>query len=147
MGAWLRSLPDRLDAWTSSNAAPSLSPPPLSSQTFICNKLKSYLSWLGHDTKHINVGSYRRLQKPAGQLQSADLFDSNNPVRGGWQGPGGEQGPAAVVWNAVFLRRLRPSDRSGAVGVFLPCQPSCLHSFLVTLPLPMCYTVLLHWMP
>ena len=61
-----------------------------SSQTFICNKLKSYLSWLGHDTKHINVGSYRRLQKPAGQLQSADLFDSNNPVRGGWpRGAGG----------------------------------------------------------
>jgi hypothetical protein len=53
---------------------------PPSLQTFICNKLKCYLNWLGHETKHINVGSYRRQQKPQGQMQSATFFDSNNPV-------------------------------------------------------------------
>ncbi|GAX77020.1 hypothetical protein CEUSTIGMA_g4467.t1 [Chlamydomonas eustigma] len=47
-------------------------------KTFLCNKLKCYLNWLGHSTKHINVGSYRRMQKPEGQLQSADFFDSHN---------------------------------------------------------------------
>ncbi|KAG1672615.1 hypothetical protein FOA52_002095 [Chlamydomonas sp. UWO 241] len=48
-------------------------------KTFLCNKLKRYLNWLGHDTLHINVGSYRRKQKPEGETQSADFFDARNP--------------------------------------------------------------------
>jgi len=29
-------------------------------KTFLCNKIKSYLTWLGHPTRHFNVGMYRR---------------------------------------------------------------------------------------
>eukprot|EP00955_Chlamydomonas_euryale_P062371 358364-Chlamydomonas_euryale.AAC.7 len=47
-------------------------------QTFLCNKLKRYLNWLGHCTKHINVGSYRRLQKADGETQNAEFFDPHN---------------------------------------------------------------------
>jgi len=47
-------------------------------KTFLCNKLKRYLNWLGHCTKHINVGSYRRLQKADGETQNAEFFDPHN---------------------------------------------------------------------
>lgn len=35
-----------------------------------------YLRWLGHDTKHFNVGKYRRLVH--GSNQSADFFRADN---------------------------------------------------------------------
>uniref|UniRef100_A0A7R9VHD7 6-phosphofructo-2-kinase domain-containing protein n=1 Tax=Chlamydomonas euryale TaxID=1486919 RepID=A0A7R9VHD7_9CHLO len=47
-------------------------------KTFLCNKLRCYLNWLGHNTKHINVGSYRRAQKAEGEVQGADFFDHRN---------------------------------------------------------------------
>ena len=33
---------------------------------------------LGHDTKHFNVGQYRRTQKGADDVQDAAFFDHNN---------------------------------------------------------------------
>lgn len=47
-------------------------------KTFLCNKLKCYLNWLGHNTKHINVGQFRRKQKDEKEVQAADFFDNNN---------------------------------------------------------------------
>lgn len=47
-------------------------------KTFLCNKLKCYLNWLGHQTRHINVGQYRRLQKKEEEVQDASFFDNNN---------------------------------------------------------------------
>lgn len=35
---------------------------------------------LGHDTKHFNVGQYRRVQKTASEIQDASFFDPNNEV-------------------------------------------------------------------
>ncbi|KXZ51897.1 hypothetical protein GPECTOR_11g330 [Gonium pectorale] len=49
-------------------------------KTFLCNKLKRYLNWLGHHTRHFNVGSYRRLQKGDHEVQNADFFDAHNPA-------------------------------------------------------------------
>ena len=37
---------------------------------------------LGHDTKHFNVGAYRRTQKGAEEVQDAAFFDHNNEARG-----------------------------------------------------------------
>ena len=49
-------------------------------KTFLCNKLKCYLNWLGHNTKHINVGQFRRKQKDDQEpMQSAGFFDNANP--------------------------------------------------------------------
>ncbi len=36
---------------------------------------------LGHDTRHFNVGQYRRKQKGESDVQDAAFFDHNNPVR------------------------------------------------------------------
>ncbi|GIL67684.1 hypothetical protein Vafri_21012 [Volvox africanus] len=47
-------------------------------KTFLCNKLCCYLNWLGHATRHFNVGSYRRRQKLADELQDAEFFDHTN---------------------------------------------------------------------
>ncbi|GLC46274.1 hypothetical protein PLESTB_000596000 [Pleodorina starrii] len=49
-------------------------------KTFLCNKIKCYLNWLGHHTRHFNVGSYRRLQKGDHEVQNADFFDAHNPA-------------------------------------------------------------------
>ncbi|KAL3144542.1 hypothetical protein ABBQ32_004273 [Trebouxia sp. C0010 RCD-2024] len=46
-------------------------------KTFLCNKLMCYLNWLGHTTRHFNVGQYRRKQK-GDDLQDAAFFDHNN---------------------------------------------------------------------
>ena len=50
---------------------------PARGKTFLCNKLMRYFNWLGHPTKHINVGYYRRL---ANGSQDAEFFDSRNPA-------------------------------------------------------------------
>lgn len=42
----------------------------------LCNLQTRYLRWLGHDTKHFNVGKYRRLVH--GANQSADFFRADN---------------------------------------------------------------------
>ncbi|XP_012471636.1 6-phosphofructo-2-kinase/fructose-2,6-bisphosphatase isoform X1 [Gossypium raimondii] len=50
---------------------------PARGKTFTAVKLTRYLRWLGHDTKHFNVGKYRRLKH--GTNQSADFFRADNP--------------------------------------------------------------------
>ncbi|XP_042512255.1 6-phosphofructo-2-kinase/fructose-2,6-bisphosphatase-like isoform X2 [Macadamia integrifolia] len=49
---------------------------PARGKTFTAAKLTRYLRWLGHDTKHFNVGKYRRLKH--GTNQSADFFRADN---------------------------------------------------------------------
>ncbi|KAG5238581.1 6-phosphofructo-2-kinase/fructose-2,6-bisphosphatase [Salix suchowensis] len=50
---------------------------PARGKTFTAAKLTRYLRWLGHHTKHFNVGKYRRLKH--GTNQSADFFRADNP--------------------------------------------------------------------
>ncbi|XP_068644209.1 6-phosphofructo-2-kinase/fructose-2,6-bisphosphatase-like [Aristolochia californica] len=50
---------------------------PARGKTFTAAKLTRYLRWLGHETKHFNVGKYRRLKH--GTNQSADFFRVDNP--------------------------------------------------------------------
>ncbi|WOL16298.1 6-phosphofructo-2-kinase/fructose-2,6-bisphosphatase-like isoform X2 [Canna indica] len=50
---------------------------PARGKTFTAAKLTRYLRWLGHETKHFNVGKYRRLK--LGTNQSADFFRGDNP--------------------------------------------------------------------
>lgn len=50
---------------------------PARGKTFTAAKLTRYLRWLGHDTKHFNVGKYRRLKH--GANQTADFFRADNP--------------------------------------------------------------------
>ncbi|XAR60753.1 6-phosphofructo-2-kinase [Bertholletia excelsa] len=50
---------------------------PARGKTFTAAKLTRYLRWLGHDTKHFNVGKYRRLKH--GANLAADFFRGDNP--------------------------------------------------------------------
>ncbi|KAL6003317.1 hypothetical protein ACLOJK_023540 [Asimina triloba] len=50
---------------------------PARGKTFTAAKLTRYLRWLGHETKHFNVGKYRRLKH--GANQNADFFRADNP--------------------------------------------------------------------
>ncbi|CAM8967330.1 unnamed protein product [Rhodiola kirilowii] len=50
---------------------------PARGKTFTAAKLTRYLRWLGHDTKHFNVGKYRRVK--LGANLSADFFRADNP--------------------------------------------------------------------
>ncbi|XP_078446915.1 fructose-2,6-bisphosphatase isoform X2 [Wolffia australiana] len=50
---------------------------PARGKTFTAAKLTRYLRWLGHETKHFNVGKYRRLKH--GVNQSPDFFRADNP--------------------------------------------------------------------
>ncbi|KAI3667764.1 hypothetical protein L6452_42833 [Arctium lappa] len=50
---------------------------PARGKTFTAAKLTRYLRWLGHDTKHFNVGKYRRLKHGANLC--ADFFRGDNP--------------------------------------------------------------------
>ena len=52
---------------------------PARGKTFLCNKIMCYFNWLGHPTRHFNVGNYRRLQARAGEVQDASFFDPGNP--------------------------------------------------------------------
>ncbi|XP_057820148.1 6-phosphofructo-2-kinase/fructose-2,6-bisphosphatase isoform X2 [Cryptomeria japonica] len=49
---------------------------PARGKTFTAAKLTRYLRWLGHETKHFNVGKYRRLK--LGLNQSAEFFRPDN---------------------------------------------------------------------
>ena len=44
----------------------------------MCNKLLCYLNWLGHETRHFNVGQFRRAQKGQQEVQDASFFDHRN---------------------------------------------------------------------
>ncbi|PIA32389.1 hypothetical protein AQUCO_04500175v1 [Aquilegia coerulea] len=50
---------------------------PARGKTFTSAKLTRYLRWLGHETKHFNVGKYRRLKH--GATLAADFFRADNP--------------------------------------------------------------------
>ncbi|KMZ63817.1 6-phosphofructo-2-kinase [Zostera marina] len=50
---------------------------PARGKTFTATKLTRYLRWLGHATKHFNIGKYRRLKH--GANQPADFFRADNP--------------------------------------------------------------------
>lgn len=52
---------------------------PARGKTFLCNKLMCYFNWLGHPTKHFNVGQYRRSQATNGEVQDSAFFDPSNP--------------------------------------------------------------------
>ncbi|XP_071721282.1 6-phosphofructo-2-kinase/fructose-2,6-bisphosphatase-like isoform X2 [Rutidosis leptorrhynchoides] len=49
---------------------------PARGKTFTAAKLTRYMRWLGHDTKHFNVGKYRRLKH--GANLNADFFRGDN---------------------------------------------------------------------
>ncbi|XP_078159910.1 6-phosphofructo-2-kinase/fructose-2,6-bisphosphatase-like isoform X1 [Carex rostrata] len=49
---------------------------PARGKTFTAAKLTRYLRWLGHETKHFNVGKYRRIKH--GANQAADFFRPDN---------------------------------------------------------------------
>jgi len=49
---------------------------PARGKTFTSRKLARYLRWLGHTTKHFNVGNYRR--EISGKEMDATFFDSQN---------------------------------------------------------------------
>ncbi|KAL5210568.1 hypothetical protein ABZP36_006191 [Zizania latifolia] len=49
---------------------------PARGKTFTAAKLTRYLRWLGHETKHFNVGKYRRLKH--GINQTAEFFRGDN---------------------------------------------------------------------
>ncbi|CAI7813707.1 unnamed protein product [Closterium sp. NIES-54] len=49
---------------------------PARGKTFTAAKLTRYLRWLGHETKHFNVGKYRRLK--LGASQTSDFFRADN---------------------------------------------------------------------
>ncbi|KAG0573467.1 hypothetical protein KC19_VG180900 [Ceratodon purpureus] len=80
---------------------------PARGKTFTAAKLTRYLRWLGHDTKHFNVGKYRRLQ--FGANQSADFFRGDN-----------QEGIDARNEVAVLAMEdmLAWMDEGGQVGVF-----------------------------
>lgn len=50
---------------------------PARGKTFLCNKIMCYFNWLGHPTRHFNVGNYRRDQAH-GEVQDASFFDPSN---------------------------------------------------------------------
>ncbi|GLI68462.1 hypothetical protein VaNZ11_012887 [Volvox africanus] len=79
-------------------------------KTFLCNKLCCYLNWLGHATRHFNVGSYRRRQKLADELQDAQFFDHANEA-------GQEARHRALSAALEDLRAWLRSD-AGQVAVF-----------------------------
>jgi 6-phosphofructo-2-kinase/fructose-2,6-biphosphatase 2 len=49
---------------------------PARGKTFIARKVARYLNWLGHQTRIINVGDYRRTE--LGVFLKSDCFDPNN---------------------------------------------------------------------
>ncbi|KAI5408617.1 6-phosphofructo-2-kinase/fructose-2,6-bisphosphatase [Lathyrus oleraceus] len=80
---------------------------PARGKTFTAAKLTRYLRWLGHDTKHFNVGKYRRLKH--GANQSADFFRADNP-----EGMEARDEVAALA----FEDMLSWMHEGGQVGIF-----------------------------
>ncbi|XP_004500284.1 6-phosphofructo-2-kinase/fructose-2,6-bisphosphatase-like isoform X1 [Cicer arietinum] len=80
---------------------------PARGKTFTAAKLTRYLRWLGHDTKHFNVGKYRRLKHGANQC--ADFFRADNP-----EGMEARNEVAALA----FEDMLSWMQEGGQVGIF-----------------------------
>ncbi|GER30495.1 6-phosphofructo-2-kinase/fructose-2 6-bisphosphatase [Striga asiatica] len=60
---------------------------PARGKTFTAAKLTRYLRWLGHDTKHFNVGKYRRLKHGVNQVAALAMEDMIS-----WMQEGGQVG-------------------------------------------------------
>ncbi|XP_027933323.1 6-phosphofructo-2-kinase/fructose-2,6-bisphosphatase-like [Vigna unguiculata] len=80
---------------------------PARGKTFTAAKLTRYLRWLGHNTKHFNVGKYRRLKH--GVNQSADFFRADNP-----EGMEARNEVAALAFEDMFSWM----QEGGQVGIF-----------------------------
>ncbi|CAI5499570.1 unnamed protein product [Closterium sp. Naga37s-1] len=80
---------------------------PARGKTFTAAKLTRYLRWLGHETKHFNVGKYRRLK--LGASQTSDFFRADN-----FEGIEARNEVAAEA----FTDMLAWMDEGGQVGVF-----------------------------
>ncbi|CAI5978071.1 unnamed protein product [Closterium sp. NIES-65] len=80
---------------------------PARGKTFTAAKLTRYLRWLGHETKHFNVGKYRRLK--LGASQTSDFFRADNFE--------GIEARNEVAVEA-FTDMLAWMDEGGQVGVF-----------------------------
>ncbi|KAJ3682849.1 hypothetical protein LUZ60_013076 [Juncus effusus] len=80
---------------------------PARGKTFTAAKLTRYLRWLGHDTKHFNVGKYRRIKH--GANQAADFFRSDNH-----EGIEARNEVAALAMEDM----LAWMDEGGQVGIF-----------------------------
>ncbi|CAN6469937.1 unnamed protein product [Victoria cruziana] len=80
---------------------------PARGKTFTAAKLTRYLRWLGHETKHFNVGKYRRLKH--GANQSADFFRGDNP-----EGLEARNEVAALAMEDMLLWM----QEGGQVGIF-----------------------------
>ncbi|CAI5471358.1 unnamed protein product [Closterium sp. Yama58-4] len=80
---------------------------PARGKTFTAAKLTRYLRWLGHETKHFNVGKYRRLK--LGASQTSDFFRADNYE--------GIEARNEVAVEA-FTDMLAWMDEGGQVGVF-----------------------------
>ncbi|XP_002991023.2 6-phosphofructo-2-kinase/fructose-2,6-bisphosphatase [Selaginella moellendorffii] len=80
---------------------------PARGKTFTAVKLTRYLRWLGHDTKHFNVGKYRRLKH--GCTQAADFFRGDNQ-----EGVDARNEVAILAMEDMFSWM----DAGGQIGVF-----------------------------
>jgi 6-phosphofructo-2-kinase/fructose-2,6-biphosphatase len=90
---------------------------PAGGKTLTEAKLTRYLRWLGHDTKHFNVGKYRRLK--LGSSQSADFF------RGDYKEGIDARNEVCMLWpSSVFI--------CSRIGCQIGCQ---LHQTLNSKPL------------
>ena len=70
---------------------------------------------LGHETRHFNVGSYRRKQRGEDEIQNADLFDHKSKVR-----------LHAVAWSRAGLLRCQRRCFVPAQLYSLPMGTCCL---------------------
>ncbi|KAL6956774.1 hypothetical protein U1Q18_043312 [Sarracenia purpurea var. burkii] len=80
---------------------------PARGKTFTAAKLTRYLRWLGHDTKHFNVGKYRRLKH--GANLAADFFRCDNP-----EGMEARNEVAAIAMDDMIAWM----QEGGQVGIF-----------------------------
>ncbi|GAQ89278.1 6-phosphofructo-2-kinase / fructose-2,6-bisphosphatase [Klebsormidium nitens] len=80
---------------------------PARGKSYTAAKLTQYLRWLGHETKHFNVGSFRRQMHGAGH--TASFFDPDNDA-------GQEARREAAV--ATFQAMLKWFDEGGQVACF-----------------------------
>ena len=53
----------------------------VASESFLTDHGCSDCCRLGHDTRHFNVGQYRRVQKGTDEVQDASFFDPGNEVK------------------------------------------------------------------
>lgn len=80
---------------------------PARGKTFTASKLARYLRWLGHDTKHFNVGKYRRVK--LGASQTSDFFRADNAE--------GVEARKEVA-KLAFMDMLEWMEEGGQVGIF-----------------------------